>query len=74
MGYQVSVPIRAPIDRMSPILIDVERWPDWTLTITSVQRLDQGPFQRGSQARVEQPKLPAVVWTVSEVQPLRQFT
>jgi uncharacterized membrane protein len=74
MHFQVSVAIDAPADRVWSVLSDVERWPEWTPTMTSVQRLDPGQFRPGSQARIKQPKLPAMVWTVSSIEPLRQFT
>jgi hypothetical protein len=55
-------------------MFDVARWHDWTPTITSVERLDDGPFQVGSRAKVRQPKLPQAVWEVTEVVDGRSFT
>jgi hypothetical protein len=40
--------------------------------MTSVE-LD-GPMAAGGQARIRQPKLPAVTWTITEVVPGRSFT
>ena len=74
MSYQKSVTINAPAERVWSVLTDVERWPESTASMTSVQRLDQGPFQSGSQARIKQPRVPTLVWTVSEMEPLRHFT
>lgn len=56
------------------VLFDVVRWPDWTPTIRSVERLDDGVFRVGSRARVRQPKLPAATWQVSDVVDGRSFT
>jgi uncharacterized membrane protein len=74
MSYQVSVTIHAPAELVWAELIDVERWPRSTASITSVRRLESGPFGVGSRARVDQPRLPPLVWTVTDVQPPREFT
>ena len=66
--------IEAPTDRVWDVLFDVAHWPDWTPTIASVQRLEDGPFQVGSRAAVRQPKLPLATWEVTEVVDGRSFT
>ncbi|MGY6502560.1 MAG: SRPBCC family protein [Acidimicrobiales bacterium] len=65
--------IAAPIDRVWALTIDVERLPDHTPTITSVERLDQGPLALGSRARVKQPGQRPTVWTVTELEPTTRF-
>ena len=45
---------------------DVERWPEWTPTVSSVERVDRGPFRLGSAARIKQPAQGAAEWTVVE--------
>lgn len=52
---------------------DLERWPEWTPTVTSVTRLDSGPVRLGSIARLKQPLQPASDWEVTEFIPGRQF-
>jgi uncharacterized membrane protein len=69
-----TVTIDAPPARVFEVLCDVERWPQWTPTMTSVRRLDEGPFSVGSTARVEQPKLRPAVWQVTEKEASRHFT
>ena len=44
---------------------DVERWPQWMPTVENVTRLDDGPFDVGSTARIKQRGLPAAVWRVT---------
>jgi uncharacterized membrane protein len=70
----VAVNIDAPPERVFALLCDVERWPEWTPTMTSVQRLEQGPFTVGSSAQVRQPKLRPAVWKVTELEDKRNFT
>jgi uncharacterized membrane protein len=72
--FKVAVNIEAPPQRVFAVLHDVERWPEWTSTMISVQRLDQGPFAIGSSARVHQPNLRPAVWQVTELDDGRCFT
>jgi hypothetical protein len=74
MHYEASAAIAAPIDLVWSTVVDVEHWPESTASVTSVERLDAGPFGVGSHARVRQPRLPTMVWTVTDVQPGREFT
>ena len=52
---------------------DVERWPEWTPTVTSVRRLDTKPFGLGSVARIKQPMQPEADWVVTEFSSGRRF-
>jgi hypothetical protein len=72
--FAVTVDIQAPPDRVAGVMLDVEHWPDWTSTVTSGHRLDNGPFAGGSCARVRQPKLMPAVWRVTELDEGRGFT
>lgn len=67
-AFSVAINIDASPDKVFAVLCDVERWPEWTPTMTSVQRLDQGPFAVGSMAQIRQPKLRATVWKVTELE------
>ena len=70
----IAVAIDAPPEKVFAVLCDVERWPEWTSTMTRVERLESGPFALGSSARVRQPRLRPAVWQVTEFENQRNFT
>jgi uncharacterized membrane protein len=72
--FETTRHINAPTETVWEVLFDVARWPEWTPTVDSVERLDDGPFQVGSRAELRQPKLPRAVWEVTEVVDGRSFT
>lgn len=71
--FSISIDVLAPADAVAEVMFDVERWPEWTSTVTSVRRLDEGPLRVGSRAAIRQPKLLPAVWTVTAINPGRGF-
>lgn len=71
--FEIALNIDAPPDRVWDIMIDVERWHEWTRSITSIRKMDAGTMKVGSSARVIQPKLPPAVWKVSQIENGRGF-
>ena len=55
-------------------MIDVEKWPEWTPSMSSVKRLDTGELRRGSRVRIKQPKLAPATMTVAELEHEKSFT
>jgi uncharacterized membrane protein len=73
MKTENELQIDAPIDVVWRLTADVESWPSVTPTMTSIERLDDGPITVGSRARVKQPGQRAAVWTVTGLDPNRLF-
>lgn len=71
--FRYSVDIRVAPARVWPVLLDLERWPEWTTSVTKVQLLDTGPLILGSRVRIWQPKLMPAVWTVSSLDENRRI-
>jgi uncharacterized protein YndB with AHSA1/START domain len=71
---EVSIHIEASPEVIWRVLVDVEHWPEWTASVTSVELLDGGELSVGSTVRIKQPKMPSMVWRVTELDPLRSFT
>jgi uncharacterized membrane protein len=70
---RVSITIDAPIDVVWSVFTDVERWPTWASSFTSVEIID-GPMRLGAKARIRQPRLPTLVWEVTKWSPGHSWT
>lgn len=66
MYTEAVISIDAPPEKVWQVMTEVEKWPEWTKSVTSVMKLDEGPLARGSRVRIQQPKAPAAVWIVTE--------
>lgn len=73
MDIEQIIDVAAPREKVWTVMADVERWPEWTASMTSVELLDQAPFGVGSRARIRQPRLPVAVWTVTALTAERSF-
>ena len=69
--FDISIDVAAPPARVWAVMRDVERWPEWTASVTQVERLDGGPFAVGSRVRILQPKLPPAIWKAIDVDDAR---
>ena len=65
--FETARDIDAPANQVWDVMYDVTRWPEWTPTVTTVRRLDEGDFGVGSRVEIRQPKLPRATWEVTEV-------
>jgi uncharacterized membrane protein len=74
MHHETSIEIAASPEVIWSTLSDVERWPEWTDSVTEVERLDAGDFGVGSRARVKQPGMLRLAWEVTEYAPGEVFS
>ncbi|MEV0649468.1 SRPBCC family protein [Phytomonospora sp. NPDC050363] len=64
MHLTASAATTASPRRCWTVLTDVADWPNWTTSITSVTPFDGPELAVGRRYRLEQPGMPALVWTV----------
>jgi len=69
-----TVTVAAPAGRVWAVIMDIERWPERIQTVDAVECLDPGPLAVGSRVRLQQPRLPTAVWTVTELAEGSSFT
>ena len=67
--FVTTIEIEAPSDRVWQVMSDIDRWSDWTPTVKRLTRLEDAPFALGTRVRILQPRLPAVIWTVTRIDP-----
>jgi uncharacterized protein YndB with AHSA1/START domain len=72
--FNISIDIKAPVDRVFEVMADTDHWPEWTPSVKSIKRLDGGDFAVGSRAVIRQPKFPPALWTITEIDPGHSFT
>jgi uncharacterized protein YndB with AHSA1/START domain len=73
-SFTTVVEIKAPPQRVWSILADIEGWPDWTASMTSVERFESGPLAVGTRARLRQPKLRPAIWEITQIEKGSNFT
>ena len=67
MTFSISIDIAAPPSTVRTVMADVERWHEWTSTVTSIKVAGGGPIGVGSRMWIRQPKLPPAMWKVVSI-------
>jgi uncharacterized protein YndB with AHSA1/START domain len=71
--FTATIDIAASPERVWAVMSDVERWPEWTASMTRVERFDASPLGVGSRVRVKQPRLAAALFEITKWEPGRGF-
>ncbi|MGE5696493.1 MAG: SRPBCC family protein [Candidatus Sericytochromatia bacterium] len=74
MITESSVEIAAPASVVWNVFSDVERWPEWTASVTALVGLEGPGLAVGKRFEIKQPRLPRLVWEVTEVLPGSSWT
>ncbi len=69
-----SVEIAAPAATVWAVYTDVQRWPEWTASMTRIEALDGPELAVGKRFAIKQPRLPRLVWTISALAPGAAWT
>ncbi|MEU8181025.1 SRPBCC family protein [Micromonospora sp. NPDC049044] len=67
MRFEADTDIAAEAEQVWAVLVDVQRWPEWTASVSRAERGEPGPLAVGATARLTQPKLRPAVWRVTEL-------
>jgi len=73
MNYEYTVAIDAAPEKVWEILHDVERWPEWTQSMSKVEILDR-PLAVGSRVKIKQPKLASATMTIFSLDAGQSFS
>ncbi len=64
--FREKVMIDASPARVWAVLAAIERWPNWTPTMSTVECLEPGPPAIGMRVRITQPRLKPAVWEIDD--------
>lgn len=74
MFNEDSIEIDAPPQLVWDVFSDVERWPEWTASVTSLTGQDGSALAAGKRFAIKQPGLQKLVWKVAEIEPGTSWT
>jgi uncharacterized membrane protein len=74
MFNEDSIEIGAPPQLVWDVFSAVERWPEWTASVTSLVGLDGPALAVGRRFAIKQPGMQKLVWKVTEIDPGSSWT
>ena len=74
MYIETTIEIDASPTQVWETYLEVESWPEWTASVERIVPLDDGAVAVGNRFEIKQPRLPKLVWIVSEIDPGRSWT
>jgi len=74
MMTESSVEIGAEAPIVWDVFTDVEQWPSWTSSVTELVALDGPGIEIGKRFQIKQPRMPKLVWEVTDVDPGGSWT
>ncbi len=74
MFTEDGVEIDAPLQLVWDVFTDVENWPGWTASVTSLAGLEGSSLAVGRRFAIRQPGMAKLVWKVTELDPGRSWT
>ncbi len=74
MRIEERVEIAAAPERIWAVMADVERWHEWTRSITRIEPAGERVQAPGGRWRIAQPGLPPAVWRITAWEPGAGFT
>ncbi|HET6951576.1 MAG TPA: SRPBCC family protein [Acidimicrobiales bacterium] len=69
---EITIPV--PAHHVWRVFADVERWPEWTASITRLTFAEGDEIAVGSAVRIKQPRFPELTWRVTDVDPGASWT
>lgn len=66
--------IAAPTELIWQVFTDVERWPEWTASVTEISAVNGDDLHVGATFHIKQPRMPKLVWVVTALDPGRSWT
>jgi uncharacterized membrane protein len=74
MMNEDSIEIAAPASLVWEVFTEVERWPEWTASVTSLVALDGPGLAVDKRFAIKQPGMQKLVWKVTEIEPGSSWT
>ena len=74
MITHASIEIDAPAALVWDVYGDVERWAEWSDSITEIAAIGESDLSIGHRYRIKQPRMPSLVWKVTALEPGRSWT